>query len=171
MRTTLEWHLDENEVHFPNIRETWVPWHGIPRVYCYHYCLDPTDENDTWMRTISVTVMVFSSKLAFWKLLDHSYVLCPKSLLNNYEAYWKQIPGIVCIRVSTPQPLKTPPPSFLQSPPSLNLETVQALPLFRQYPPYILVCRKPPPSPRKNRIFQWTPHNIKIFHPLPHLIF
>ena len=120
--------------------------------------------NDTWMRTTSVTVMVFFSKLAFWKLLDHSYVLCPKSLLSNYGAYWQQIPGIVCIRVSAPHSSKTPSPSFLPRPPSLNLETVQALPLFRQYPPYILVCRKPPP-PRKNRIFQWTPHNIKIFHP------
>ena len=41
-------------------------------------------------------------------------------------------------------PSKTPPLSFLQSPPPLNLKTVQA-PLFRQSPPSILVFYEFPP--------------------------
>ena len=54
----------------------WIVWrcHGIPRVHCYYFCLEPTVRKDTWMRTTSVTVMAFFPKVAFWKLLDHSYV-------------------------------------------------------------------------------------------------
>ena len=48
--------------------------HGIPRNRCYHFCLESTVRKIAWMRTTSVTVMAFFSKLAFWKLLDHSYV-------------------------------------------------------------------------------------------------
>ena len=48
--------------------------HGILRVCCYYFCLEPTVRKDAWMRTTSVTVMVFFSKVPFWKLLDHSYV-------------------------------------------------------------------------------------------------
>ena len=56
--------------------ELWIAWryHGIPRVFCYYFCLEPTVRKDAWMRTTSVTVMAFFSKVAFWKLLDHSYV-------------------------------------------------------------------------------------------------
>ena len=55
--------------------DLWIVWrcHGIPRVCCY-FCLEPTVRKDAWMRTTSVTVMAFFSKVAFWKLLDHSYV-------------------------------------------------------------------------------------------------
>ena len=49
-------------------------WHRIPRVHRYYFCLEPTVRKDTWMRTTSVTVMAFFPKVAFWKLLDHSYV-------------------------------------------------------------------------------------------------
>ena len=31
---------------------------GIPQVYCYYFCLEPTVRKDNLMRTISVTVMV-----------------------------------------------------------------------------------------------------------------
>ena len=48
--------------------------HGISRVCRYYFCLEPTVRKDAWMRTTSVTVMVFFSKVPFWKLLDHSYV-------------------------------------------------------------------------------------------------
>ena len=48
-----------------------MPWYS--HVYCY-FCLEPTVRKDAWMRTTSVTVMAFFSKVAFWKLLDHSYV-------------------------------------------------------------------------------------------------
>ena len=56
--------------------DLWRAWrcHGIPRVCCYYFCLEPTVRKDAWMRTTSVTVMAFFSKVAFWKLLDHSYV-------------------------------------------------------------------------------------------------
>ena len=54
----------------------WIAWRcrGIPRVCCYYFCLEPTVRKDAWMRTTFVTVMAFFSKVAFWKLLDHSYV-------------------------------------------------------------------------------------------------
>ena len=56
--------------------DLWKVWrcHGILRVCCYYFCLEPTVRKDAWMRTTSVTVMAFFSKVAFWKLLDHSYV-------------------------------------------------------------------------------------------------
>ena len=54
----------------------WIVWrcHDIPRDHCYYFCLEPTARKDAWMRTTSVTVMAFFSKVAFWKLLDHTYV-------------------------------------------------------------------------------------------------
>ena len=56
--------------------ELGIVWrcHGIPRVCCYYFCLEPTVRKDAWMRTTSVTVMAFFSKVPFWKLLDYSYV-------------------------------------------------------------------------------------------------
>ena len=49
--------------------------HDIP---CFHFlkffCLEVTVKTRTWMRTISVTVMVIISKVLFLKLLDFSYV-------------------------------------------------------------------------------------------------
>ena len=56
--------------------DLWIVWrcHGIPRVCCYYFCLEPTLRKDAWVRTTSVTVMAFFSKMAFWKLLDHSNI-------------------------------------------------------------------------------------------------
>ena len=56
--------------------DLWMVWrcHGTPRVCCYYFCLEPTLRKDGWMRTTSVTVMAFSSKVAFWKLLDRSNI-------------------------------------------------------------------------------------------------
>ena len=56
--------------------ELWIVWryHGIPRVCCYYFCLEPAVRKDAWMRTTSVTVTAFFSKVAFRKLLDHSSV-------------------------------------------------------------------------------------------------
>ena len=55
--------------------DLWIVWrcHGIC-VCCYYFCLEPTVRKDAWMRTTSVTVMAFFSKVAFWKLLDHSNI-------------------------------------------------------------------------------------------------
>ena len=43
------------------------------------FCLEPTVRKDTSMRTTSVPVMVVFSKVALWKLRDHSSVQSPFS--------------------------------------------------------------------------------------------
>ena len=48
--------------------------HGILRFHFFIFCLEATVKKNTWMRTISVTVMIIISKVLFWKLLDFSYV-------------------------------------------------------------------------------------------------
>ena len=55
--------------------------HGIPRIYCYYFCLEPTVRRDTWMRMTSVTVMVvfFESgilKVTWSQLCSFSSQLC-----------------------------------------------------------------------------------------------
>ena len=54
----------------------WIVWrcHDILRAHYYYFCLEPTVRKDAWMRTTSVTVIAFFSKVTFWKLLDHSFV-------------------------------------------------------------------------------------------------
>ena len=66
--------------------DLWRAWrcHGIPRVCCYYFCLEPTVRKDAWMRTTSVTVMAFFSKVAFWKLLDHSYVQSSFQIITRH---------------------------------------------------------------------------------------
>ena len=59
-------------------------WNGIPRVYYYYFCLEPTVRKETWMRKTSVTVMVFFSKVASWKLLDYSYLRSPFSTITMH---------------------------------------------------------------------------------------
>ena len=58
--------------------------HGIPRNRYYHFCLESTVRKIAWMRTTSVTVMAFFSKLAFWKLLDHSYVQSSFQIITRH---------------------------------------------------------------------------------------
>ena len=57
--------------------DLWIVWrcHGIPRVYCYYFWLEPTVRKGAWVRTTSVTVMAFFVKVAFWKLLDLCYLI------------------------------------------------------------------------------------------------
>ena len=66
--------------------DLWRAWrcHGIPRVCCYYFCLEPTVRKDAWMRTTSVNVMAFFSKVAFWKLLDHSYVQSSFQIITRH---------------------------------------------------------------------------------------
>ena len=68
--------------------DLWIVWrcHCIPHVYCYYSCVEPTVRKDAWMRTTSVTVMIFSSKVAFWKLLDHSYVKSSFPIITRHIA-------------------------------------------------------------------------------------
>ena len=40
----------------------------------YLLCSEPVVRKSTWMRAISVTVMVISLKVPFWKILDRSYL-------------------------------------------------------------------------------------------------
>ena len=64
----------------------WIVWrcHGIPRVHCYYFCLEPTVRKDAWMRATPVIVMTVFSKVAFWKLLDHSYVQCSFPIITRH---------------------------------------------------------------------------------------
>ena len=68
----------------------WMVWrcHGIPCVYRYCFCLEPTVRKDTWMRTISVTVMVILFEISILKVTWLQ--LCSKFLLKNYKPHWKQ---------------------------------------------------------------------------------
>ena len=69
--------------------------HGIPCFYFIYlfiyFCLEATIKRNTWIRTISVTVMVIISKVLFWKLLDINNVqLYSNIFLNNYKAHWQR---------------------------------------------------------------------------------
>ena len=61
---------------------------------CFHFlffCLEATVKTTTWMRMISITVMVIVSKVLFWKLLDFSYVQrsqLPDILTAAFEIYF-----------------------------------------------------------------------------------
>ena len=72
--------------------ELWIVWrwHGISHACCYFY-LEPTVRKDAWMRTTSVTVMAFFSKVAFWKLLDHSYSQSSFTIDTRHieNSFWK----------------------------------------------------------------------------------
>ena len=73
--------------------DLWKVWrcHGILRVCCYYFCLEPTVRKDGWMWTTSVTVMAFFSKVAFWKLLDHSYSQSSFTIDTRHieNSFWK----------------------------------------------------------------------------------
>ena len=69
--------------------DLWMVWrcHGIPRVYCYYFYLEPTVRKKTWMRTASVTVMVHFFESGILKVTWSQ--LCSKSPLNKYDAHWQ----------------------------------------------------------------------------------
>ena len=64
-------------------------------------------------------------------------------------------------------PSKIPPPYFSPSP-HLNLQTIQASPLFKQFPVYIDFRFAPP---NLNSDFSVNLHNITFFHPQSHPVF
>ena len=70
--------------------DLWMAWrcHGIPRVYCYYFYLEPTVRKDNWMRTASVTVMLIFFKSGILKVTWSQ--LRSKSILNKYETHWQQ---------------------------------------------------------------------------------
>ena len=70
--------------------DLWMLWkcHGIPRVYCYYFYLEPTVRKDTWMRTASVTVMVTFFESGILKITWSQP--CSEYLLKKYEAHWQQ---------------------------------------------------------------------------------
>ena len=80
--------------------DLWMVWrfHGIPRVYCCYFCLEPTVRKDTWMSTTSVTVMVVFFEKSILKITWSQ--LCSKYLLSKYEAHWQQhferYPTVLC---------------------------------------------------------------------------
>ena len=63
--------------------DLWMVWrcHGIPRVYCCYFCLEPTVRKDTWMSTTSVTVMVVFFEKGILKVTWSQ--LCSKYLLSR----------------------------------------------------------------------------------------
>ena len=56
------------------------------------FSLETTVEKFTWMRTIPVTLMVITSKVPFWKLLDISYVQSSFSTNTKHSdnGIWKR---------------------------------------------------------------------------------
>ena len=60
-------------------------------VFIFYFFLEATVKKNTWMRTISVMVMVIISKVLFWKLLDFSYVQCFFSKITRHidNGIWK----------------------------------------------------------------------------------
>ena len=91
----------ENNTKSPNVKkkfdslvlstsDLWMVgrYHGIPRVYCFYFYLEPTVRKDNLMRTAFVTVMVIVFKSGTLKVTwSH---LGWKSLLSKYEAHWQQ---------------------------------------------------------------------------------
>ena len=62
------------------------------RVYIfYFFCLEATVKKNTWMRTISVTVIAIISEVPFWKLLGFSYVQSSFSKITRHieNGIWK----------------------------------------------------------------------------------
>ena len=53
------------------------------RIFILIFCLAPTVKKNIWMRTISITVMVSTSKVQFWKLLDTSKNISDISYVQN----------------------------------------------------------------------------------------
>ena len=71
--------------------------------------------------------------------------------------FFKFCPTLIVRIGGINHPSKTPPPSFLPSPPLIYWQTVQA-PLFRQSPPLYCFFVNPP----KSWIFQWNPKILKF---------
>ena len=78
--------------------------------------------------------------------------------MQVFRNKWKKTPNSIIVFISHPL--------FLAKPLSLlNLQTVQAPHLLgNPLPLYWFFVNTLPP---KNRIFQWNPKNIKVFHPKP----
>ena len=66
-----------------------MPWYAVVFHFLF-FCLKATVKTNTWMRRISVTVMVVISKVLFWKLLDFSYVQTSFSAIsrNIHNGIW-----------------------------------------------------------------------------------
>ena len=84
--------------------------------------------------------MCIDSTPKYWHVRVHASAIACHSMTGLEHTHHVFV-GIVCIGVSTSLS-KTPPPSFLPSPP-LNLQTVQT-PLFRQSPYILVFCDSPP---------------------------
>ena len=66
-----------------------MSWYSVcSLLFCVFVCLEPMVRKDTWMKTISVTVRVIFSKMAFLKLLFRSHV--QSSFSTIYQAHWQQ---------------------------------------------------------------------------------
>ena len=66
-----------------------VPWYSV---FSFLILLFRSNgKNNTWMRTIFVTVMVIISKVSFWKLLDTSYFQSSQQLWGTTTAFERHL--------------------------------------------------------------------------------
>ena len=70
--------------------DLWMLWrcHGIPRVDCCYFCLEPAVRKETWMKTTFVTVVVILFESSILKVTGTQPY--SKFLLKNYKPHWKQ---------------------------------------------------------------------------------
>ena len=66
--------MTQTKVKWNSLALSTLVWrcHGIPYFHFYFFLSNPMVKKKIWMRQISVTVMVITSKVLFWKLLDIS---------------------------------------------------------------------------------------------------
>ena len=69
----------------------WMVWryHGISRIYCYYFCLEPTVKKGTWMRTTSVPVMVIFFENGILDLITARLKVPPQIRGKLPTAFWK----------------------------------------------------------------------------------
>lgn len=59
-------------------------WYENVMIFIFLFFVEPTVRKDTWMRMISVTVLVTFSKVLFSKILDHSHALSSVSTITRH---------------------------------------------------------------------------------------
>ena len=96
----------------------------------------------------------------YHKTLLHTLLLLASKIIESLQCIHKSQYALGYHHLPAPPPSKTQPIFSLS--PLINLQTVQA-PLFRQFPPYILVFRE---CPLKIEFFN-RPHNFSsLTHPI-----
>ena len=69
-------------------------WYEGAMLFCvfnFIFYLEPTVRNNTWMVTTSVTVKAIFSKVAFWKLPNHSYAQNSFSTITSITTFERHL--------------------------------------------------------------------------------